>query len=340
MIDCHAHAFPTLSEMAEQLPPGVSDVIRAALSPTAQAVAKEVTNLVPGAKRVKRLAKSVFDLTTRPPVTPSHPTGVAEMRAKLPTHIAQGLEYWSTINSAPRLFVEGNMEQLLDSMDQNGIEKTVLIGAPPIANAEWVIEQSTVYPGRIVPVVNIPVFDDDAPEHAWTDELSRLADQGAAGFKIHPNFDPYGEHHPAVRAVFEVAQQKNKFVILHTGCFGVATYIKHHPAEPAAYQHLFTAYPDVRVCLAHMNRENPERAWEMMRSHEQIFADTSWQTPASIRAAVDAVGDDRILLGSDWPLLTLDLQKDSANNVRDGLGSELAEKITSRNARVFLGLDT
>ena len=338
MIDCHAHAFPTLSEMADNLPPGVADVLRAAVSPMAQAFADEVANVVPGGQRLKRLAKSVFDFTTRPPVAPSHPSDVAAMRAKLPKHIAQGLEYWLTMNSAPRLLVEGSIEQLMQSMHDNGIEKTVLIGAPPIANADWVLEQARIYEGRIVPVVNIPVFDEHAPEHAWSDALSDLAARGAAGFKIHPNFDPYGEHHPAVRAVFEVAQKTNKFVILHTGCFGVASYIKHHPAEPADYQHLFTAYPDVRVCLAHMNRENPERAWEMMRRHDQLWTDTSWQTPESIRRAVDTMGDERILLGSDWPLLTLDLQRDSAKNVQDGLGPTLAEKITSTNARTFLQL--
>jgi len=338
MIDCHAHAFPTLTEMTKLLPPGVGEVLQAALSPTAQAVAGGIANLVPGARRVQRLAKSVFDFTTRPPIAPSHPTDIAALRAKLPTHIAQALEYWSTINSAPRLFVEGNMAQLMESMDQNGIEKTVLIGAPPVATAEWILEQAATYDGRIVPVVNIPVLGEDAPSDAWTDALSKLAEQGAAGFKIHPNFDPYGEHHPAVHAVFEVAQKMNRFVILHTGCFGVATYIKHHPAEPSAYQHLFVAHPDVRVCLAHMNRENPERAWEIMRQHDQVFADTSWQPPDSISRAVNEVGDDRILLGSDWPLLTLDLQRDSANNVRDGLGSKLAEKVTSANAKVFLQL--
>ena len=87
-----------------------------------------------------------------------------------------------------------------------------------------------------------------------------------------------------------------------------------------------------------MNRENPERAWEMMRRHDQLWTDTSWQTPESIRRAVDTMGDERILLGSDWPLLTLDLQRDSAKNVQDGLGPTLAEKITSTNARTFLQL--
>ena len=54
MIDCHAHAFPTLTEMADELPPGVADVLRAAVSPMAQALADEVANRVPGGQRLKR----------------------------------------------------------------------------------------------------------------------------------------------------------------------------------------------------------------------------------------------------------------------------------------------
>jgi predicted TIM-barrel fold metal-dependent hydrolase len=178
---------------------------------------------------------------------------------------------------------------------------------------------------------------DEMAVDAWCAELDRLVEAGAAGFKIHSNVDGLEATHPAYRAMFEVANKRGLFVIVHTGCFHVMHYRRKGAVEPFEFVPLFEDFPDVRVCLAHMNRANPERAWEIMRAHENVYTDTSWQTVDSLHRAVDSVGVDRLLLGSDWPLLHDDLQGDCADILTRALSADQAEQVAGDNALRFLG---
>ena len=45
-----------------------------------------------------------------------------------------------------------------------------------------------------------------------------------------------------------------------------------------------------------------------MKRYEQLYTDTSWQPAEAISRAIAALGSERILLGSDWPLLHTELQ--------------------------------
>jgi predicted TIM-barrel fold metal-dependent hydrolase len=163
-------------------------------------------------------------------------------------------------------------------------------------------------------------------------------DAGARGFKIHPNMDGLAADNPAYRAMFEVAQARKLFVILHTGAFAAVGYRTMQPADPEPYATLFADFPAVRVCLAHMNRDEPRRAWELMQAHEQLYADTSWQPAGVIGEAIEQVGVDRLLLGSDWPLLHPELQADALNELRQAVSSEdQLERIGNKNAIEFLG---
>src|SRR5690606_37371000 len=151
--------------------------------------------------------------------------------------------------------------------------------------------------GRLVPVAILPDLLPGAPLAEWISALHDLADRGARGFKIHPNFDDKVADHPAYRAVFEVASARRMFIILHTGCFAVPAYPSRRPAEPSDFEPLFAAHPEVPVCLAHMNRDHPERAWQVMARHPTLYADTSWQSAAAIGRAIETVGPERLLLG-------------------------------------------
>ena len=193
------------------------------------------------------------------------------------------------------------------------------------------------YPGRFIPVLNVPSLPAESGEIAWTTAFEELANLGAKGFKIHPNMDPYHHHHVAYQAMFQVAEARELFIILHTGCFTVPGYKTMKPSEPEDFCHLFAAYPNVRICLAHMNRDHPQRAWEMMKRHPQLFADTSWQPAQNIRRALQEVGSDRVLLGSDWPLLNNELQTSAVQAVREATSHAEFENLTVHNPKVFLG---
>jgi len=320
IIDCHAHALPNMEQYVEQLPPVLRDII-----------ADKVPFL-------QNTAKSILDkLPVDVPQIPVDPSRLADLRKNGVGHFLRGIEYLSSFSVAPHTLLQGTVHQLLLSMERSGIKRSVLIAAPPIAPNNWVLQVAKANPEQIIPVCHLPTLPAEAGPVQWRQTFEALVRQGARGFKIHPNFSPFPAHHICHEALFETANRNNLFVIIHTGCFTIPSYANQKPAEPGLFADYFERFPDVRVCLAHMNRDHPQRAWDLMHRYENVYADTSWQTRESIAAAIEAVGNERIVLGSDWPLLNQELQKTNLDAVREATDDSDFEMLTSINALRLIG---
>jgi predicted TIM-barrel fold metal-dependent hydrolase len=262
---------------------------------------------------------------------------VAAVRRFAPPSLHAAMEMTLSLGMVPQVLLRGTLDHLRASMDRFGIAKTVVIAGPPVAPNEWLIEEARRDPaGRIIPVAVLPSVRSER-EQDWIDAWESLARAGARGFKIHPNLDAQPATHPAYRALFTVAKTYGRFVILHTGCFHVLGYRNQRPADAREFTALFADFPTVRVCLAHMNRDRPEGAWELMARHLQLYTDTSWQPAEAIARALSHADEERILLGSDWPLLHARLQGDAVATLRRAATDAQVERVTTRNAEAFLG---
>jgi predicted TIM-barrel fold metal-dependent hydrolase len=311
MIDAHAHMFPTPDEQTRRLPPSVGAL---------------VGGLAAGLRRW----------------VPELPLGVerlAAMRRHGPARLHAVAEQAMSVALAPQVLLRGSPDDLLASMDRLGIERTVVIAGPPYAPNHWLLGQAAAASARLVPVTTLPRVPEGSDEAAWADAFRALGRDGARGFKIHPNADGLPADHAAYRALFAVADELGKFVILHTGCFAVLGYKHLRPADAREFAPLFARHPSVRVCLAHMNRDRPDEAWALMREFPQLVTDTSWQPVEAVRRAVDEVGAERVLLGSDWPLLHSDLQGEAVRIVEAALTGAAREQVARESARKFLGED-
>jgi uncharacterized protein len=256
---------------------------------------------------------------------------LASLRARTHGQANRVLELIGSVALAPQVAARSSLPDLLDSMARTGIERTVVIASPPAASNDWLLEAARAHPREVIPVVSLPGRPSE-------DALEALVDRGARGFKIHPNMDPVPPSSPAYEAVFQVASRRGVFVILHTGNFDAFVYRNHARPDPNAFVPLFERHRQVRVCLAHMGRDRPGDVWELMRRFDSLYTDTSWQPAEAVRRAIDTVGADRILLGSDWPLLHADVQRDAVDIVRRAATDEQAEAIGRTNALTFLGL--
>src|SRR5262249_25074171 len=159
-------------------------------------------------------------------------------------------------------------------MDRHGIQKTVVIATPPYGRNDWLLRQ---HDDRIIPVATLPDLPATTAERTWRDTFEAMADGGARGFKIHPNFDDLPPTHAAYHPMLEPAGARKRFIIWHTGCFNAVGFRHQREADPSAFEPLFAEFPDVRVCLAHMNRDQPAEAWALMERHAHLCTDTSWQ---------------------------------------------------------------
>jgi aminocarboxymuconate-semialdehyde decarboxylase len=83
---------------------------------------------------------------------------------------------------------------------------------------------------------------------------------------------------------------------------------------------------------------SPSGASEVMRKH--VFADTQLIHPALIRAAVDLLGADHVLAGSDWPIVDDGpIGGMLVTAMRQaGLSVDEQKAIAAGNCRLLLGL--
>jgi predicted TIM-barrel fold metal-dependent hydrolase len=249
--------------------------------------------------------------------------------------VNQAIEMGVGLALLPEVMLRGRIADLAKSMDRHGITRSVVIGGGKAAPNDWLLEACRADPGRFVAVTTLPFPHGD--ERIYETEYHRLADRGARGFKIHPNMDGLPADHAAYRMLFKVAEERKLFVILHTGCFCTFVYKHLRPADPHEYMPHFDRHPKVRVCLAHMNRDEPQVAWALMHKYPQLYTDTSWQPIEAVRTAISEAGPDRILLGSDWPLLHGKLQGDARRVLEQAASPRDAERIGHDNALAFLG---
>jgi predicted TIM-barrel fold metal-dependent hydrolase len=251
--------------------------------------------------------------------------------------INQAIEMGAGLALLPQVMLRGRLADLSASMDRHGITRSVVIGGGKAAPNNWLLDACRDDPHRFIPVTTLPFLRAGAGEREFEAEYNELAERGARGFKIHPNMDGLPADHPAYRTLFKVADERKLFVILHTGCFCTVVYKHLRPADPNDYTAYFDKYPKLRVCLAHMNRDEPQVAWALMRKYPRLYTDTSWQSVEAVRTAIAEAGPERILLGSDWPLLHGNLQGDARGVLERAASPGDAERIGTANALAFLG---
>lgn len=326
IIDIHCHVFPSVRERLQNQLPNVvfksfDEWIQKSSVPPGFASIKSYW-----IKWVEGLEAKGLDIE-----------GVSSLQSRLHPNMYRIIEGLMISALAPKLMIQGTVPNLLDSMKNNGIQRAVIMSNNTNAPSEWVLDQAGEH-DEFIPVVDLPILPAASNDESYFNEMERLVARGAKGFYIHPNVDNLPGDHAAYRAYFEVAKRHGVFIVMHTGQFHAPMYKSNLPPSLLEFEGYFQKFPEVKVCLAHMNRDKPEEAWQYMKKYPQLFTDTSWQSAANIRQAVSAVGHDRILFGSDWPWLHMNLQRDALEVLRAALDETKVAAICSKNPRIFLGL--
>lgn len=324
IIDTHAHVFPSIADKV--LPPHFRVAFDEWLQKN-QLPAGFENMRASWLRWIDTLQKKPLDIET-----------VAWIQGRLHPQIFKMVEGLISHVLGPKQFLQGTTKSLQQSMERHSIDKTVIIAGRSLAPNDFILASAKANPS-LIPVVMLPELEEKASEQEWSDALLQLTEAGAKGFKIHAHMDDLPAEHPGYRAFFEVARQTKVFIILHTGCFHVPLYKRPDAAPLQDFEIYFKEYPDVRVCLAHMNRDHPEEAWAAMRKYKQLYTDSSWQTAQNIRQALSVLGPERILFGSDWPLLNGELQGDALEILKASCDDKTFEQIVDTNALRFLDLE-
>jgi predicted TIM-barrel fold metal-dependent hydrolase len=302
VIDVHAHAFPALSSFTQGMLPDSS--------------------IFETLKHARRSARSWL----RPLSESFHKTQT--LLRHFPDPIRQSLDQLAGVAPVATLLVESTVEDLLEAMELHEIDQALLIAHPPVISNEFVLETCQHEP-RLLPVVNISK-DTPKPKTA----LKNFAKKGARALKIHTAADGERVTSDHYHELLKAAQELGLFVILHTGCIhSNLIYKKPDASRAELFTPWFDEFKELTFVLAHMNFHEPQTAMNLVLEYPNVHIDTSWQPAEIIAEAVRRVGSDRIMFGSDWPLLGNNITV-GLNRIEDCVETGL---ITQEDAKRILG---
>jgi len=198
---------------------------------------------------------------------------------------------WANVSCAP--------EELLEKMDSARVEKAVLFAPDNLLVRKAVRSHPKRFVGYVWPNPH-----DKGALSLVTDAVKRW---GFRGIKLHPLVHAFLPTDDEVLPIVEFAGKERIPVAIHSG----------HPpfSLPWSIGELAELYPDVRVVMLHMGHAHGvyiQAAINTAKKHDNIILETSGVSMHSkIKEAVDKVGEQRVVFGSDYPFhdYSVELQK-------------------------------
>ena len=217
------------------------------------------------------------------------------------------------------------------------------LGHEPIPSAE-IIEQASDHADVLIPFASVdPLMGPAAIE--LLREL--VVDHGARGVKLHPTvqgFDPSAEQHrPLWAAIAELGVP----AIVHTGQTGIGAGLpggaglRLRYSNPMLLDDVAAELPGLSLIFAHPSVPWQDEAISIATHKPNVAIDLSgWSPkyfpPQLVRAARSFL-QDRVLFGSDFPLLTPDRWLDDFETLE--VAGDIRDKIIRGNALRILGLE-
>ena len=237
-------------------------------------------------------------------------------------------------------------EDLIASMDREGIDLSIVLNIGwtshqmCVETNDYIMEAVSRYPKRLV---GFCALQPKAGEAAIA-ELERCARGGMRGIgEMRPDIQGFdlGDE-AAVRPLVEAAAEHQFILLTHASEPVGHLYSGKGNITPDILYRFICQFPQIPIVLAHWGGGLPFYALmpEVSRALENVFFDTA-ATPFLYRPEIfthvgQIVGFDKILFGTDYPLLSPGRIMKQLRSV--GLGEEVEGMILGGNAERLLGL--
>jgi predicted TIM-barrel fold metal-dependent hydrolase len=162
-------------------------------------------------------------------------------------------------------------------------------------------------------------------------ELARAIDElEFAAIKLYSPYTPWELHGPQWDPIYEFAHERGLTVIMHTG----------EDAPPSSLSKIAPRFPGANFVAGHTGNTPVYRAQAIAaaQANPNVFLETcsTFRTPGVIEQLVAEAGAERLLFGSDMPLM--DPRPQLGKIITADIPDEAKKKILGGNARRLLGL--
>ena len=237
-------------------------------------------------------------------------------------------------------------DELIDSMDKAGIDISVIVNVGWLTHDlcvetnDYILESVARYPRRLIGFCTV---QPQSPEAAIA-EIERCAKGGARGIgEMRPDMQLFDLRDEEITRPFAEIIRKHKLILLT------------HASEPVGHDYpgkgiitpdmlypFITSFPDLTLVCAHWGGGLPFYALmpEVKQAMKNVFFDTAASpflyNPQIYSQVANLIGADKILFGSDYPLLaqTRLVQEINATD----LPGEAKNLLLADNARRLLNI--
>lgn len=262
--------------------------------------------------------------------------------------------WWPDIRSTGyRANIDFTVDGLLHEMEVAGIDRGILIqvnDAPTVKEGLAEVRELVARSGDRLRLVS--TVDPTEGPHAVDDQISRWEETPElAGIKLFPGYRPFYPHDARLDPVYEYAHRRKIPILVHTGDtmdpHGLVKY-----ARPIEVDEVAVRFRDVPFVLCHFGNPWIDEAAEIVYKNKNVYADTSGLLAhpsyplydrmvelcrQRLMGAILMVGStERILYGSDWPLLDLKVALELVTSL--DLTEDQKAAILGGNARRLFGL--
>jgi predicted TIM-barrel fold metal-dependent hydrolase len=240
------------------------------------------------------------------------------------------IDFHSHVGRWDALGMHADPQTMLRAMDAAGIDRVCLfdIFYPDGTRANDLTAAFVAqHPDRFVGFAYVSPW---MPER-MVRELERAVDElGFLAIKLYPPYVPYEANDPVWDPVYRFADARELAIIVHTGS----------DAEPRYLAEAAGRFPKATFVAAHAGNSEPFRSQAIagVKENANFYVETcsTFRTPGVIEELVEKAGADRVLYGSDMPLM--DPRAQIGKIITADIGDEAKRLILGENARRLLKL--
>lgn len=239
-------------------------------------------------------------------------------------------------------------DELIKNMDREGIEVSVItnIGWTThdlcVETNNYIMESIARYPTRLIGFCAVQPNSCQAA----VDEVERCAKSGIRGLgELRPDIQLFDVQEEEVMfPLVEVMKKHNMLLMVHTSEPVGHVYPGKGAVTPEFIYPLITQFPGLTIVCSHWGGGLLFYALmpEVKKVMHNVYFDTAASpflyVPQIYEEAIRLVGEDKILFGSDYPLLLPSRLLDEIKSLN--LPEKTKSQILSENARRILGLAT
>ncbi len=234
-------------------------------------------------------------------------------------------------------------DELIASMDKAGVDISVIVNIGwtthelCVETNDYILESIARYPRRLIGFCTVQPYSYEAA----TTEIERCAKEGIRGVgEIRPDIQLFDLRDEEVMEPLIKVIRKHKLILLTHASEPVGhNYPGKGTITPDMLYPFITSYPDLTIVCAHWGGGLPFYALmpEVKQAMHNVFFDTAASpflySPQIYNQVIQLVGAEKILFGSDYPLLaqsrlleeirSLDLPEETRNLILSGNAQRL-----------------